>query len=41
MTSRCAACGSEDTRLVRGRELILARVELVPAEAMAAAGQGS
>lgn len=40
---RCAACGSRDTRLVRGRELILARVELVPAQAAAAAaaGQGS
>ena len=38
---RCPACGSEQTRLVRGRELILARVELVPARAAATAGQGS
>lgn len=36
---RCRACGSEQTRLVKGRELILARVELVPAEAPA--GQGN
>ena len=36
----CRACGSEDTRLIRGGELILARVELVPAEAMAIVGQG-
>ena len=26
---RCPACGTDDTRLVRGDELILARVELV------------
>lgn len=38
---RCRACGSEQTRLVRGRELILARVELVPATATAPASQGS
>jgi len=38
---RCAACGSPQTRLISGRELILARVELVPAPAMAEAGQGS
>ena len=37
----CASCGSSQTRLVSGRELILARVELVPAKAMASAGQGS
>ena len=29
---RCPACGSADTRLVRGEELILARVELEVAE---------
>jgi hydrogenase nickel incorporation protein HypA/HybF len=29
---RCPACGSGDTRLVRGEELILARVELEVAE---------
>ena len=38
---RCASCGSGQTRLVSGRELILARVLLVPTVAMAAAGQGS
>ena len=27
---RCPVCGSAETSLVRGRELILARVELVP-----------
>ena len=37
---RCADCGSEVTRLVRGGELILARVELVPADAPAAAAAG-
>jgi len=37
----CRACGSGETRLVQGRELILARVELVPAGAEAMAGQGS
>ena len=26
---RCPACGSEETRLIRGDELILARVELI------------
>ena len=29
---RCAGCMSTDTRLVSGRELILARVQLVPAD---------
>ena len=38
---RCSLCGSADTRLVSGRELILARVELVPAAAAAAAGGGN
>jgi len=37
---RCASCGSEETQLVRGRELILARVELVPAAVDAAAVAG-
>jgi hydrogenase nickel incorporation protein HypA/HybF len=32
----CASCGSPETRLIRGQELILARVLLVPADAMAA-----
>lgn len=35
---RCAACGSAETRLISGRELMLARVEMVPAGAEAAAG---
>ena len=38
---RCAVCGSPQTRLVKGHELILARVELVPAEVTAAAGGGN
>ena len=29
---RCPACGNHDTQLVRGHELILARVELIRAE---------
>ena len=37
----CRACGGLQTRLIRGGELILARVQMVPAEAMAAAGQGN
>lgn len=28
---RCAACGSEETSLIGGKDLILARVEMVPA----------
>jgi len=36
---RCPVCGSGDTRLVRGEELILARVELEVAED-ASAGAG-
>ena len=35
----CRACGGTETRLIRGGELILARVQMVPAEALAAAGQ--
>ena len=35
---RCADCGSCETRLVSGRDLILARVEMLPAQAKAAAG---
>lgn len=38
---RCGACGSDQTRLVRGGELILARVKLVPAATAAGAGEGS
>ena len=37
---RCAACGACETRLVAGRELILAHVQLVPAESRAVAGGG-
>lgn len=37
----CRACGSVQTRLVRGRELILSRVQMVPAGAMAAAAGGT
>ena len=36
----CRACGSLQTKLVRGAELILAHVQMVPAVSMAAAGQG-
>lgn len=38
---RCAVCKSVETRLIRGRELILARVELVPAARRAAAEMGT
>ena len=35
---RCPACGSHDTRLVRGEELILARVELEVEDSPSLAG---
>lgn len=37
----CRVCGSLQTRLVRGGELILAHVQLVPASSAAPAGEGS